>query len=161
MKNKYYLYLFFLFVVISCKKDTDKVEPTPSLGSLTAEIDSINKKFTINMERTTIDTGISNGSKFILIEGMDLGSNTLKIQIPSRVIGEFKIATGLGSSCRYTTKQGVVYYGKAGVAKLTKVDFINKKLSGTFTLKLLKLNSQDTIYLTNGVFTDLLLPKKK
>lgn len=153
--------LISLTVLISCKKEKEVIIPLESVGSLTAEIDSINKNFVINITKTTIDTGISNGKKFILIEGMDLGSNTLRLQIPSRDTGYVVIATGLGASSRYTTKQGIVYYGRAGDARLTKVDFINKKLSGTFTLKLLKLNSQDTIYLRNGVFTDLQLPKKK
>jgi hypothetical protein len=161
MKNKLVTTIIVIILFVSCKKEDDKIIPITNYGSLTAEIDSINRNFTINMEKTTVDTGINSGIKFIVIEGMDLGSNTLKISIPSRDTGTFNIAYSIASSCRYTSKQGVVYYGKAGVAKLTKVDFINKKLSGTFTLKLLKLNSQDTIYLTNGVFTDLQLPKKQ
>lgn len=161
MKNKLLTTIIVIILFVSCKKDDDNIIPIINYGSLTAEIDTINKNFIINMDKTTIDTGLTNGIKYILIEGMDLGSNTLRLQIPARDTGSVNIANGFGSSCRYTTKQGVVYYGKAGVAKLTKADFINKKLSGTFSLKLLKLNSQDTIYLTNGVFNDLLLPKKK
>lgn len=161
MKNYFKYYLLLSIILFSCKKDKTTPQPTINIGSLTAEIDTINKNFVININKTTIDTGINNGVKFILIEGMDLGSNTLRVSIPSRDTGTYKIAYSIASSCRYTTKQGVIYYGKSGVAKLSKVDFKNKKLSGSFTLKLLKINSQDTIYLKNGVFQELPLPKKQ
>ena len=43
----------------------------------------------------------------------------------------------------------------------SKADFINKKLSGTFTAKLLQTGSLDTIYINKGIFTDLSLPLKR
>lgn len=149
-------------IAISCKKDDEKVNTNNTItGSLTAEIDSINRNYNINLERTTIDTGISDGIKFIVIQGMDLGSNTLMLYIPSRDTGTFKLAQGIASTIRYTTKQGVMYRGKSGSVHVTKVDVINKKLSGTFDAKLLQTGSTDTIYLGNGIFTDLPLPKKQ
>lgn len=159
---KYLLILFILFttLIFSCK-EKEAVTPIVIQGSLTAEIDSINRNYSINMVNTTIDTGISDGIKFIVIEGMDLGSNTLFFYIPSRDTGTYKLAQGIESTIRYISKQGVMYRGKSGTVRITKVDFINKKLSGTFNAKLLQTGSTDTIYLTNGVFTDLPLPKKQ
>ena len=83
------------------------------------------------------------------------------IYIPSRDTGLYSLATGIESTIRYNSKQGIMYRGKAGKIHVTKADFINKKLSGTFDAKLLQTGSSDTIYVTDGLFVDLPLPKKQ
>lgn len=164
MKNIYtksVLGILFFSIFLACEDDKPVIEPTNLAGTLTCKIDSLNENFKIDLNNTTIDTGINSGTKFITIQGMDLGSNTLRIGIPGREIGTYNVATTIASICRYTTKQGVVYVGRSGVVNITKADYINKKLSGTFILSLLRSGYQDTIYVRNGIFEDLPLPKKQ
>jgi hypothetical protein len=162
MKNLLIISLIFTSIFVSCEEDEpEDVVPNIYYGSLTCNIDSLNENYILDIKNTRIDTGINSGTKFITIEGMDLGSNTLRIGIPGREIGVYNVGTTIASICRYTTKQGIVYIGKTGVVQVTKADYINKKLSGTFTLKLLRTGYQDTIYVRNGVFEDLPLPKKQ
>lgn len=147
---------------LACEEEDPVIVNTGnSNGTLTCNIDSLKENFILDLNNTRIDTGINNGTRFITIEGMDLGSNTLRIGIPGRSIGTYNVGTTIASMCRYTTKQGVVYIGKTGIVNITKADYPNKKLSGNFTLKLLRTGYTDTIYVRNGVFEDLLLPKKK
>lgn len=158
---------FFLLILLSIStvfiacEDEPEVIYSNNSGTLTCKIDSLNENYKIDLNNTTIDTGINSGTKFITIEGMDLGSNTLRIGIPGRSIGSYKVGTTIASICFYTTKQGVNYIGKTGIVNITKADYVNKKLSGNFTLKLLRTGYQDTIYVRNGVLEDLPLPKKQ
>lgn len=162
MKRYYTIIVLIFAFFISCE-DEEYIEPIDNniYGSLICNIDSLKENFILDLNNTRIDTGINSGTKFITIEGMDLGSNTIRIGIPGRSIGTYIVGTTIASMCRYTTKQGVVYIGKTGVVNITKADYPNKKLSGTFTLKLLRTGYTDTIYVRNGLFVDLPLPKKK
>lgn len=162
MKRYYTIIVLIFAFFISCE-DEEYIEPIDNniYGSLICNIDSLKENFILDLNNTRIDTGISDGVRFITIEGMDLGSNTLRLQIPGRIVGNFKITYSMGSLSKYTTKQGVVYFVRDGEVNLTKVDFANKKLSGNFYLKLLRTGYQDTINVRNGLFVDLPLPKKK
>lgn len=162
MRNLFIISLIFTSAFVSCEDDEpEEVIPNIYYGSLTCSIDSLKESYILDVKNTRIDTGINSGIKFITIEGMDLGSNTLRLQIPGRELGNYKINYAMASLCKYTTKQGIVYLARDGEVSLSKVDFVNKKLSGTFTLKLLRTGYQDTIYVRNGVFEDLPLPKKQ
>ena len=164
MKNNYFKWIIaiiFFSTFLACEEDEPVITPNNLYGALTCNIDSLNENFVIDINNTTIDTGINSGTKFITIQGMDLGSNTIRVGIPGREIGTYDVGNTIASICRYTTKQGIVYIGKSGVVNITKADYINKKLSGTFTLSLLRTGYQDTIYVRNGVFVDLPLPKKQ
>jgi len=160
MLSKYFAIILISISFFSCKDDKSiQVEPEV-LGILNAKIDSLNN-FKINLDLSTIDTSTYNTTKIINIEAVDNGSNTLILYLPARDTGSYMLAQGVESTIRYISKQGVMYRGKSGNVHITKVDFINKKLSGTFTAKLLQTGSTDTIYLTEGVFVDLPLPKKQ
>lgn len=159
MKKLYIIIIFGVFIT-SCEEEEEKTLIVDQVGTLTAKIDSLNS-FVINLSKSTIDTSDYDGTKIINIEAMDNGSNTLLIYIPSRDTGMFKLAQGVESTIRYITKQGIMYRGKSGNIHITKSDIINKKLSGTFDAKLLQTGSNDTIYVTDGVFVDLPLPKKQ
>ena len=160
MLSKYFAIILISISFYSCKEDNGiQVEPEV-LGILNAKIDSLNN-FKINLDLSTIDTSTYNTTKIINIEAVDNGSNTLILYLPARDTGSYMLAQGVESTIRYISKQGVMYRGKSGNVHITKVDFINKKLSGTFTAKLLQTGSTDTIYLTEGVFVDLPLPKKQ
>jgi len=159
MLNKYFTIIFLSISFFACKDDKSiQVEPEV-LGTLNAKIDSLNN-FKINLDLSTIDTSIYNTTKIINIEAVDNGSNTLMLYLPTRDTGSYKLAQGVESTIRYISKQGVMYRGKSGNVHITKVDFINKKLSGTFDAKLLQTGSTDTIYVTDGKFDNLPLPLK-
>lgn len=161
MKNIYIILILILSAFLACEEEDPVIVNTGnSNGTLICNIDSLKENFILDLNNTRIDTGISDGVRFITIEGMDLGSNTLRLQIPGRIIGNFKITYSMGSLSKYTTKQGIVYFVRDGEVNLTKVDFANKKLSGSFYLKLLRTGYTDTINVRNGVFEDLPLPKK-
>lgn len=159
MKKLVYILFISVLVNSSCEEAEEPII-VDQTGTLTAKIDSLNS-FVINLSKSTIDTSDYDGTKIINIEAMDNGSNTLLIYIPSRDTGMFKLAQGVESTIRYITKQGIMYRGKSGNIHITKSDIINKKLSGTFDAKLLQTGSNDTIYVTDGVFVDLPLPKKQ
>lgn len=161
MKRILIIASLFASILVSCEEDEPEVViPDKYYGSLSCNIDSLKANFELDVKNTRIDTGITNGVRFITIEGMDLGSNTLRIQIPGRIVGNYKITYSMESFSKYTTKQGVVYFVRDGEVNLTKVDFANKKLSGNFYLKLLRTGYQDTINVRNGKFEDLPLPLK-
>lgn len=161
--KRYYIILLLIFAFFISCDDEEYIEPIDNnnYGSLICKIDSLKENFILDLNNTRIDTGINNGTRFITIEGMDLGSNTLRIGIPGRSIGTYNVGMTIASICIYTTKQGVDYNCVSGIVNITKADYVNKMLSGTFTLKLLRSGYQDTINVRNGVFEDLPLPKKQ
>ncbi len=72
---------------------------------------------------------------------------------------EFNISNLLGCNATYkksvlSTSNDDIYTSISGKVNLTKVDKVNKKISGTFEFSLVKLSVQ-TLLVKNGTFTDL------
>lgn len=173
--------LFAIALLFSCSEDVTDDFIADEPGTMTAKIDGVNFKsegffpISVNLEidddtdifdlqidgeqekngfeeRITISifgldfTSLSSGDVFV--GGADVLSGG------KRMDGDYyKISRTEGDNTDFICDSEQI---PASTAKVTKIDFTNRLISGTFSFKAIDISDSDnTFQITNGVFTDI------
>lgn len=150
--KKLFIYLIVTLTVIagSCKKDSDNGTPAATT-KMSCKIDGTTwssiTRYTQFYDNKFIITGTSSDGKVIIITIFGSTQGTYNLQI-----GELES----GATYSPSVLSSVIYASVSGSVVLTKVDTVNKKISGTFQFTATKTNELTSqISITNGEFTDL------
>lgn len=154
MKNTRFLILIIVIVFsFACKKDskiTDIINPTASMKCKVngADWSAQTRVTTIQSNKVIVNGTGSLGSDVLNVTTFGITTKTYTID-PYNAIVEFS-----ASFTNDTNKPDSIYTATEGTVTLSKVDTVNKRISGTFAFKgknTLLLNKQ----ITAGSFTDL------
>lgn len=151
MKKLVLITLSVVMVSISCTKEeikeavVDRIEAT---AVMTADIDSVSVSFpgTTFSYLSTTNT--------ITVAGASLDGNSINISCV--VDSEGHLVNRTDTEARYghgINTNDIDYTAVEGSFILTKWDTENDLISGTFNFKYVR--DQETVHITNGIFTDL------
>ena len=137
----------------SCKKDHTNLDP----GTLTATIDGsqfiANKTAVAEISSDVIaiaGQSIDGGQIVLRVKDSGVHVYTLDINSPTNV-GAYSVNTDYA----YTTNQGNTAAESGGTLSITSIDTVNKKMTGTFSIKVYRQLDSKQITITEGVFTNI------
>ncbi len=139
--------------ITSCQKDHTNPDP----GTLIATIDGsqfiANKAAVAEISSDVIAiVGQSADGGQIILRVKDSGVHvyTLNINSPTNV-GAYSV----NNEYAYTTNQGNTDAESGGTLSITSIDVANKKITGTFSMKMYRQLDSKQITITEGVFTNI------
>ncbi|HEX2935800.1 MAG TPA: DUF6252 family protein [Bacteroidales bacterium] len=147
-----YVIVALTFIAGSCKKDTNDDGTPVATTKMSCKINGTTwssiTRVTQYYDNKFIISGTSMDGKVIIITILGDTQGTYNLQV-----GEFESGATYSPSALSPTD---IYGSLSGSVVLTKVDKINKKISGTFQFTAAKANDlTNQISITNGEFTDL------
>lgn len=156
--NVFALSLMLSLIFTSCKKDDDNTTPTNNNTS--------NSTLSFKMNGVIWKSNTTSGTYAFINDnyGYKLTSSNSNTSMDLYIYGKTQKTYFVGyenitSDCGSSYNDGQkTWASEKGKITLTKVDEVNKKLSGTFEFKLVSINLstlvKDSINLTDGAFTD-------
>jgi len=142
------LCLGLVLVAMSCSKDSDSIIDTKMGAKIDGNSWSSITRVSVMAGETITITGTSTADVMVItINGITAKTYTLSI-----------IPVSTECACVYQPSlisgENDWYYSTSGTVTLTKVDTVNKKISGTFQFTVAK-GLLSTKSITSGVFNDL------
>jgi hypothetical protein len=167
--NRLLLSLLFVALFFSCKKEeNEKIPdtsntPTPPISTFkfSCKVNGVNWGTDSTFNQYFFDTGL--GIRHMICIGFD-SSRSVSVNWASPGLGTMYVSLNNNSVPDSALvlyegwKNGVYldeYYPISGHLHFTAYDSIAKTISGTFESILIELNVNDTVILTNGVFSGL------
>jgi hypothetical protein len=147
--------------VISCSKEksTESGQGGPVTGSLKMKIDG--QQWVANKSAGAtilagyiVITGLSNDNRNFLIQLEDNGIATY--QLDQQSLGAAALTDANDpSGITYSTNQGTGASDAGGTVIVTKIDQVNKTISGTFSFKMFREDDNKQVTITEGSFENL------
>jgi hypothetical protein len=164
MRNKLFLSLTaicIIFSLLSCQKEIDHGQNSSGnlTGDFRAKIEGTqwvaNKGTAASRIQGFINiTGFSLDKKYITITLRDSGVHRYTLSDATLNVAAY-IDSTLPNPAAFTTNQGNYPAESGGEVKITSIDTVNKKLSGTFSFKVWRMVDGIGRNITEGSFTNL------
>lgn len=150
LKLRLAAFVAITFMFSACSKDDDK-NPEYKF-SVTAKVD--------NQPFTAVQAGSNKLYGTFFFDAADQAGNYIKFRGPKLthtgsydMVGQYLMNDNAMNPTLYSTD-----FGGITQFEITKLDTIDHRISGTFSFKSEKYsgNGKDSVFVTNGVFTDVL-----
>jgi hypothetical protein len=169
------LLIAFTLLIAACKKKEDEPEPEPAAalapapqmnGSMTAMLNGASWTSIKNSASLVVDNdqdlsalainGETSGDMFVM--GIDFPTSNTTFATGNYDFGGANDQALLLYATKTSGGTTTQHFPKSGNINITSVDHTNKKISGTFDFILAKSGAKtkaDSIFITNGVFTNI------
>jgi hypothetical protein len=140
---------------IGCKKDSKVADIINPSASMTCKINGVSWKAI-----TRVTT--KQGNSFLINGTGSLGSDVLNVTVFDTIVGTYNLTTTLPVQTKMsatftnsTSSTDSLYTAYEGTVTLSSVDYINKKISGSFSFKAKNLLMNEKNF-TSGTFSSLI-----